>query len=401
MAVAMRLLTGFLTLWVLRATTSPDSEGQWLETDLVHDEGRELKRLQHVTADDCKRECDSIDTCHSFSFTAGGHRCHLKDKCVSPNERSKHNDDYVTFYKLCSTLAPPLAPTPAAPTPAPAPPVFVPADKEELAYALYSWNRNAKNASCSFGDISQWNVSKVTDMSYMFGNKQPRYPYHRRRDPVFRNFNGDLSKWDVSGVTNMKFMFYDAFNFAGDLSNWDVSKVIDMSSMFHSAGNFNGDLSKWDVSKVIDMSSMFAMAENFNGDLSKWDVSKVTDMSYMFQGNTADYNSKFNGDLSQWDVSQVTSMSTMFEGACNFNGDLSKWDVSRVTDMKLMFHSAYNFNGDLSKWDVSKVQNADSMFSGTELYVQCLCDRLPLEFSVACHSSCTRYLAHTAPLVLV
>merc|ERR1711998_205566 len=163
-------------------------------------------------------------------------------------------------------------------------------------------------------------------MSYMFGNKQPRYPYSRRRDPVFRNFNGDLSKWDVSGVTNMKFMFYDAFNFAGDLS--------------------------------------------------KWDVSKVTDMSYMFQGNTADYNSRFNGDL-------------------------SKWDVSRVTDMKLMFHSAYNFNGDLSKWDVSKVQNADSMFSGTELYVQCLCDRLPFEFSVACHSSCTRYLAHTAPLVLV
>jgi surface protein len=42
------------------------------------------------------------------------------------------------------------------------------------------------------GDISKWDVSKVTDMSSMF---------------EFSNFNGDISAWDVSKVTDMKFIF--------------------------------------------------------------------------------------------------------------------------------------------------------------------------------------------------
>ena len=42
------------------------------------------------------------------------------------------------------------------------------------------------------GDISNWNVSNVTDMSSMF----------------FRSkFTGDLSQWDVSNVENMRFIF--------------------------------------------------------------------------------------------------------------------------------------------------------------------------------------------------
>merc|ERR1711998_652807 len=81
-------------------------------------------------------------------------------------------------------------------------------------------------------------------------------------------------------------MFASAFNFDGDLSQWDVSKVTDMSFMFSLASKFNGDLSKWDVSKVIDMSSMFYDASNFNGDLRKWDVSKVQTKVDMFHGDS-------------------------------------------------------------------------------------------------------------------
>ena len=43
----------------------------------------------------------------------------------------------------------------------------------------------------------------------------------------------------------------------GDISNWDVSKVTDMNSMFYYAKSFNGDISNWDVSNVTDMSNMF------------------------------------------------------------------------------------------------------------------------------------------------
>ncbi len=46
------------------------------------------------------------------------------------------------------------------------------------------------------------------------------------------SFNGDISDWDVSDVTDMSGMFSDADSFNGDISDWDVSNVTDMSHMF-------------------------------------------------------------------------------------------------------------------------------------------------------------------------
>ena len=80
-------------------------------------------------------------------------------------------------------------------------------------------------------------------------------------------------------------MFLGADSFNGDISEWDVSGVTDMSLMFANAGSFNGDISSWDVSGVTDMSEMFGYADSFNGDISEWDVSGVTDMSGMFLGH--------------------------------------------------------------------------------------------------------------------
>ena len=50
-----------------------------------------------------------------------------------------------------------------------------------------------------------------------------------------KSFNSDISEWDVSRVTDMTHMFYYAEPFNSDLSQWDVSRVTDMSSMFHNA----------------------------------------------------------------------------------------------------------------------------------------------------------------------
>ena len=55
-------------------------------------------------------------------------------------------------------------------------------------------------------------------------------------------FNGDLSKWDVSRVTDMSYMFYHASSFNGDLSKWDVSRVTNMVGMFYSASKFSQTL---------------------------------------------------------------------------------------------------------------------------------------------------------------
>jgi surface protein len=95
-------------------------------------------------------------------------------------------------------------------------------------------------------------------------------------------FNGDISQWDVSYVTNMGAMF-QCSKFNGDISQWDVSNVKDMRCMF-TRSQFNRDLSKWNVSNVETMSCMFYKSK-FNGGISQWDVSSVQDTRYMFAGS--------------------------------------------------------------------------------------------------------------------
>ena len=70
-------------------------------------------------------------------------------------------------------------------------------------------------------------------------------------------------------------MFDRAEYFNQNVSEWDVSSVTDMSCMFDGAIFFNQDVSKWDVSSVTDMTYMFFSAFSFNQDLSMWDVSLV------------------------------------------------------------------------------------------------------------------------------
>ena len=56
-----------------------------------------------------------------------------------------------------------------------------------------------------------------------------------------------------------------------DLNDIDVSKIDDMSYLFGSWLNeyndFNGDISKWNVSNVKDMGGMFAGCKDFNCDI--------------------------------------------------------------------------------------------------------------------------------------
>ena len=60
----------------------------------------------------------------------------------------------------------------------------------------------------------------------------------------------------------------------GEINNWDVSKVTDMSSMFYNTRAFNQPLNNWNVSNVEYMNSMFTFANSFNQPLNNWNVSK-------------------------------------------------------------------------------------------------------------------------------
>ena len=120
-------------------------------------------------------------------------------------------------------------------------------------------------------DISYWNVSNVTNMSYMFY-------MCKELESV-----GDISKWDTSNVKDMNNMFYDCESFNQDVSGWNVSNVTDMSFMFYDCKSFNQDISEWNVSSVTNMTYMFVFCKSFNQDISKWDVSNVRHRAYTFR----------------------------------------------------------------------------------------------------------------------
>ena len=153
------------------------------------------------------------------------------------------------------------------------------------------------------------------------------------RHPVF----GPIAQWDVSGVTDMSYLFIDA-EFNGDVRGWKVHNVTNMSRMFCGTKFFDRDLTDWEVSNVTNMGQMFFGARDFNGDISAWNVGKVKDMHRMFSQAR-----KFNQNLNQWNVVNVTNMYGMFERATAFDGDISDWKMRSVTDTSWMFAEARAF----------------------------------------------------------
>jgi surface protein len=184
--------------------------------------------------------------------------------------------------------------------------------------------------------------TSVTNMSNMF---------------ALSTFNGDIGGWNVSNVTDMSFMFFQATVFNQNIARWDVSNVTNMGLMFAYASSFNQDIGGWNVSNVANMYGIFGEASTFNGAISDWDVSNVTDMSYMFYRALA-----FNQNIGSWNVSEVTQMPNMFKEASAFNQNIGSWNVSEVTNMSDMFNGATAFNQDLENWDVSEATDTALMF---------------------------------------
>ena len=81
----------------------------------------------------------------------------------------------------------------------------------QTAVDLYIDNKSV--AIDQFGDINTWDVSNVTDMSYLFYEQGP-HP-----------FNENISNWDTSNVTDMSYMFNGASSFNQDISSWCVTNI--------------------------------------------------------------------------------------------------------------------------------------------------------------------------------
>ena len=67
------------------------------------------------------------------------------------------------------------------------------ATKAELTTALKAWNSNPSAAEATYGPIADFDVSGITDMSWLFAG--------------LLNIDEDISSWNTSGVTDMDHTF--------------------------------------------------------------------------------------------------------------------------------------------------------------------------------------------------
>ena len=230
---------------------------------------------------------------------------------------------------------------------------------------------------------------------------------------------GTMPHWDVSQVTDMSFLFQGKTGFDVDISRWNVSQVTDARGMFQGATSFYRNISGWTFADNANTTGMFTGADAWlafstrgdgldtaDGPPGAWVLTRCPENERVDNGlcapcthggtnaagddpaagdtvcafpdlaalkaavdnclavdptgvaccnHGADCGAAGTVEMPDWDVSQVTSMSELFNGKRQFNADISRWDTSSVTTMYMMFYRAYAFNQHLSRWDVSSV----------------------------------------------
>ena len=119
-------------------------------------------------------------------------------------------------------------------------------DDTTIRDAVTAWLADATAAEATYGHISAWDTSQVTDMARLF------------QDSIF---NDDISAWDTSAATSMFATFQNAKQFNQPLNDWCVDKVTDMFWMFTGASAFDQPLGDWRLRCGCETEGM--LDENF------------------------------------------------------------------------------------------------------------------------------------------
>lgn len=282
------------------------------------------------------------------------------------------------------------------------------------------------SGSSFVGNISNWDISNVKNMSYMFHectlptnayddmlekwsqlDVQENVVFNAGENTTFSNIEArriltETKNWTIidggyevdESVLVLKTTSTNALTIATnpDLTynydiDWDSDGIYDeigvstdISHNFSSTkshrifirgefphivdGSMIEDIEQWGNIEWQSMQGTFANNELLES-FSATDtpnLSQVTDFSSMFE-NT----SLFNQDLNNWDFSKAENMEAMFKDAASFSKDINSWNVSNVSNMNAMFQNATQFDGDISNWDVSTVSSMVDLFKDRSL----------------------------------
>lgn len=144
-------------------------------------------------------------------------------------------------------------------------------DFSELFNEVYNKISFSAKKNIKTVDISEWEMSQATDLSYMF--KACEY---------IEEFK--LSDWNVTNVRKFIGMFSLCDNLKTlDLSKWKTLSAQNMKYMFNKCENLKtiGDISKWNIKQVLDFNHMFDHCRNLSCNISSWKFNKKARTSNM------------------------------------------------------------------------------------------------------------------------
>mgnify|MGYP003113262709 CR=1 FL=1 len=236
--------------------------------------------------------------------------------------------------------------------------------------------------------LSEWDTSRVVDMSYMFSgnyNKIDGNSYYNSSNTKFDDYLWDtytcynvydgLGSFNLGTCTTLLGMFYGntIFN-QGDIEDWDTSNVTDMRRVFggsnaetqpttfsdgvtNTAVNhqcyFNRDINGWETTNVTKMSEMFMYSKHFNQDIgTNGDAVQV-------DGSTA-FDYTFGSTIVLGDALGVTYANASGNASATSTATTDFWDVDSVLQMEMMFWGAEAFQHPLTDWDMEAMTDNSS-----------------------------------------
>ena len=223
-------------------------------------------------------------------------------------------------------------------------------DNDSIRVAVHEWvtNTDKDNVTATYGHISDWDTSKVTDFSYLWTHA--------------RFLDEDLSRWNTSRVTDMSYLFAFCSSFRGaSAANYVNQDDDEIAKSNPNAYNLGG----WDTSRVTSMKFAFHQASAFDGaGLEDWDVSRVHDLTYFAQDATL-----FNPNIWRWDTRKVRSFNRAFHNATRFSQTLC-WELHPHAV------AVQTFCGTNAGFDASCGQTAQVLNSkvNADFYDCCDCD---------------------------
>ena len=176
----------------------------------------------------------------------------------------------------------------------------------------------------------------------------------------------DLAELDVSKCTDMSFMFYCCHALTSlDLSTWDVANVENMGFMFAECSRLEsiktGPL--WKPRKVESTEGMFVLCNKLRRiDKTEWRSASLKHCGSMFSG----CESLEELDLSSMGVGNVEKLNSMFSGCTGLRTlKLGGWNTRDVVEMKELFKDCSSLQTlDLEGWRIGEDTNTKDMFDG-------------------------------------